>query len=243
MRTFATLTAAALLLFGPLCGCETMNELGLGSQLTDTSAGGPDTATIAQGLREALQVGAQRAVETASQEDAYSENPALRIQLPDKLQKMGDVLKTVGMGNQVETLEKKMNQAAADAAKQAGPVFTDAIKNITFADAKEILTGGKTAATNYLREKTYGQLKQKYLPVVEKRLEEAGVVNLYNQLHDRYKSVPLAPAVDFEPKEYVTGKSLDGLFSLLASEEQKIRENPAARTTELLRTVFGGQQQ
>lgn len=201
---------------------------------------GLDTETMTAGLKEALQVGIRRAVNRASSEGGYSEQPGLRITLPEKLDKMANALRSVGLGGQVNMLENKMNRAAEEAAAQATPVFIDAIKDMTFADARQILTGPDTAATDYLRRNTTGQLASLYEPIVEKHLRTVGVLDLYNRLHDRYQAVPLVPEVDFKPTNYVTGEALDGLFAMLAQEEQKIRKDPAARTTELLKRVFGG---
>ena len=203
--------------------------------------GGLDTKTITAGLKEALQVGVQRAVDQASAEGGYAENQQIHISLPDKLDSMANTLRRVGLGGQVNTLEKKMNLAAEEAASKATPVFVDAIKGMSFADAREILNGGDTAATDYLRGTTLDELTKLYTPTVNKHLQSVGVVDLYNQLHERYKALPLAPSLDFKPTDYVTGEALDGLFALLAQEEQKIRADPAARTTDLLKQVFAAE--
>ena len=234
---FSILMACFLLVAAP--GCETGQWKEVASRMAGGRGGKLDTETVAAGLRDALRVGTDRAVEEASSRGGYLENSDLRISLPGRLEKMADTLRTVGLGGQVDALEKKMNRAAEDAASEAAPVFIEAISDITFEDARGILTGGETAATDYLREATSGELKRRYRPIVEGHLESVGVIDLYNRLLNRYQSVPLAPELDFRPREYVTEKALDGLFALLAEEEQKIRKDPAARTTALLKRVFG----
>lgn len=195
--------------------------------------------TIADGLKEALAVGARNAAEAASSEGAYSGNPALRIALPEKLQPVADALRKVGLGGQVDILELKMNQAAEEAAAGAAEVFVGVIQQMTFEDARAILAGGDTAATDYLREKTYDPLKARYAPIVQKHMNSLGAVRKYKELVQQYEALPFTPKVDLDIENYVSEAALDGLFKVLAGEERKIRENPAARTTELLRKVFG----
>ena len=221
-------------------GCSSSQLSKVRSTLAGKS-GTLDTRTVTAGLKEALQVGIKRAVNRASSEGAYADNPELHISLPDELDKMKNALETVGLGGQMKKLENKMNLAAEEAAGQATPVFIDAIKDMSFADARKILSGKDTAATEYLRKNTSDKLASLYEPIVQKHLQTVGVMDLYNQLHSRYQSLPLAPSVDFQPSDHVTTRALDGLFQLLAQEEQKIRAEPAARSTELLKRVFGSQ--
>jgi hypothetical protein len=223
-----------------VAGCTAEQWERATSMLGTAGDGQLDARTVAAGLKEALRVGTQRAVEEASSQGGYLNDPELHISLPGQLGEMADTLRSVGLGGQVDALERRMNRAAEEAAAQAAPVFMEAIAGITFEDARQILTGGETAATDYLRRATSDELRQEYRPVVERHLKSVGVIDLYNRLMDRYQALPLAPAVDFRPRDYVTDEALNGLFSLLAEEERKIRANPAARTTELLRTVFGG---
>jgi len=143
------------------------------------------------------------------------------------------------LGAQVDQFEQKMNVAAEDAARAAAPVFVSAVRQMSFADAKGVLYGGETAATDYFREQTSSTLRAKYSGIVSKHMNSLGVVRKYSDLSARYNMIPLVPKLTFDPEEYVTDQALDGLFTVLATEEQKIRENPAARTTALLRKVFG----
>jgi hypothetical protein len=222
-------------------GCTSEDRAGLHSVLGSGGQGELTTQTIVDGLKEALAVGTERAVAEASKPGGYLDNADIRIPLPEPVQKVGDALRKVGLGAQVDLLERKMNEAAQEAAAGAAPVIGDAIRQMTFADAKAILTDGDRAATDYLRRTSYDALVRMYGPVVEKHLESVGVVKLHDDLMARYRAIPFAPQVAFNLQGYTTEKALDGLFTLVGREKQKIRANPAARTTELLRRVFGAQ--
>ncbi|MFP4381129.1 MAG: DUF4197 domain-containing protein [Candidatus Sumerlaeia bacterium] len=206
-----------------------------------SSEGGLTQEKIIAGLKQALEVGAERAVERVSRSGGYLQNADIRIPLPAELKGMGEALRKVGMGSQVDRFEKKMNESAELAAKSATPVFVKAIAGMSFSDAKAILKGDDTAATDYFRENTSTELEQKYQPVVVSEMEKLGAVKLYQDLEKRYNALPLLPDISFNVEEYVTGKALEGLFTMVAREEKKIRENPAARTTDLLREVFGSE--
>lgn len=238
MRQLRTL-AALLLVSGVLAGCAGQDWRDVSGALLQ-GTGRTDTQTVEAGLKEALRVGAQRAVEKASAEGGYADNPDIQIPLPSKLESMADSLRKVGLSGQFDKLKSRMNRAAEKAAAEATPVFIDAISDMSFADAREVLSGGETAATDYLRRETSDELRRRYRPIVEEKLQSVGVVKLYQSLHDRYQQIPLTPSVEFTPREYATDKALDGLFKLLAREEKRIREDPAARTTQLLQKVFGG---
>jgi hypothetical protein len=149
-------------------------------------------------------------------------------------------LRTLGLGSLVDDFESKMNLAAEQAAAQATPVFVGAIRQMTFADAKNILSGKETAATDYFREKTSAQLRDLYKPIVATYTAQSGAARAYKALVERYNQIPLVPKPQSASlDDYVTDKAIGGLFSVLANEEAKIRKDPAARTTQLLRTVFG----
>ena len=134
-----------------------------------------------------------------------------------------------------------MNRAAETAAAEATPVFIDAVKSMSFADAKDILKGNDTAATDYFRDATRKELTGRYQPIVRKAMDSVGAVQAFEDLQSRYNDLPFTPDLNYQIEDYVVEQALDGLFNVLASEEKKIRENPAARTTELLRRVFGSQ--
>ncbi len=175
--------------------------------------------------------------------DGYFGNPLIRILLPDKFQKAADLLGTIGYQKQVDEFVLSMNRAAERAAPSAGRFFGDAIRNMTVEDARGILSGGDTAATRFLEKQTRSQLFNAFRPIVAENMDKVGTVRSYKELIGKYDTVPLAslvgiPSLDLD--SYVTNKALDGLFTMVGAEEKKIRTNPAARTTELLRKVFSG---
>jgi hypothetical protein len=225
-----------------LPGCKTLDRpvsgildgiLGSRSQVLS-----PDT--IAAGLKEALQVGTQRAVDKVSQEGGYASNPDIAIPLPEKLEDMAKALRAIGLGSQVDAFQVRMNRAAELAAKEAAPVFLNALREMTITDARQILQGGNTAATEYFQAKTSDELKRRFMPLISAEMEKHGVVSLYEDLEARYNKLPLVPRMDYQIEDYVADEALQGLFTVLGNEEKQIREQPAARTTELLKLVFGG---
>jgi len=223
-----------------LTGCKTSDWAAVGSVLGSLGGGELTPDTMAQGLREALAVGIRNTVAQTGKEGGYLQNPAIRIPLPDKLKTVGDSLRKVGLGEKVDLIEAKMNAAAEEAAQGALPVFMDAISKMTFADAKAILHGSDTAATDFLQRTTSDQLRDKYTPITAKHMHAVGLVNLYEGMMNKYRAIPFVPKVDFSMEQYVTDHALKGLFNVLAEEEQEIRRNPAARTTALLQRVFTG---
>jgi len=236
-RRFVILLSGVLVL---AMGCEALNT-GIGDSVLGVLGGGGElnTGTIVAGLKEALRVGTERTVSVTSRPGGYLNNAGIRIPMPEKLQGMASALRKVGLGAKVDSFENKMNEAAELAAKEAGPVLVDAIRKMTIADAKNILSGTDTAATDYFRQATGETLKRRYQPLVTAQMNQLGAVRMYRDLETRYNSLPLVPKTSMSVEDYVTEEALDGLFSVLASEEQKIRADPAARTTELLRQVFG----
>ncbi|MBZ0251793.1 MAG: DUF4197 domain-containing protein, partial [Candidatus Methylomirabilis sp.] len=203
------------------------------------SAASLDDGTIAKGLKEALTVGAERATALASKEDGFLGNDLIRIPLPKPLRKVGRALREVGMGARADELETAMNRAAERASGEAKDVLWTAVKGMTLEDARGILQGGDTAATDYFRRKTEEGLRARFRPIVTEKMAEVGVARQYNELTAAYASIPFAPALkDVNLDDYVTGKALDGLYALLALEEKRIREDPAARATDLLKKVF-----
>jgi hypothetical protein len=196
-------------------------------------------STIIQGLKEALQIGTGNAVEMVSQVDGYFENPQIRIPLPESVQNVEKILRAVGFGPKVDAFELSMNRAAERAAPEAKSLFLEAIRQMTFSDAKKILQGQDDEATLYFEGKTRGRLHELFKPVVHTAMSEVGVTRSYQELEAKVRSIPFAESLSFDLDEYVTGKGLDGLFSMVAEEERKIRQDPAARVTDLLEEVFG----
>jgi hypothetical protein len=194
---------------------------------------------IADGLKEALRVGVNNAVAMLGKTDGYLSNEALKIRLPEQLKGLENALRSLGLGQTVDNFVLSMNRAAEAAAPLAKDVFLDALTGMSFEDAKKVLNGGDTAATDYFKQKTYDTLLKKFSPVIAGTLQQNNVVQKYSQIVDKVKTLPFtqnfkAPNIE----NYVMGKSLDGLFAVLASEERKIRKDPAARVTSLLKEVF-----
>ncbi len=205
--------------------------LGQGQQLSN--------GTIVAGLKEALRVGTDRTVSSTSRRDGFLGNPLIRIPLPRELDGMARGLRAVGFRRQVDELEVEMNRAAESAAGEAADVFWGAIKQMSFADARAVLDGGDTAATDYFRARTSDELQRRFTPIVDESMRKVGLARLYADLVTTVEALPLVPAPDLDLREYVTSKALGGLFTVLSQEEARIRKDPAARTNELLRTVFG----
>jgi len=200
------------------------------------SAGGGE---VAAGLKEALAAGTGNAVQSLSKSDGYFGDAAAKILMPGKMQQAVDVLKKAGYQREVDDFILSMNRAAEQAAPKARPIFEDAVKKMSFADAQKILNGGNTAATDYFKTKTSSELTAAFKPAVAESMNQVGVAQSYKALTDRYTSmVPFGKTDAFDLDGYVTQKSLDGLFVKVGQEEAKIRTNPAARTTDLLKKVF-----
>lgn len=191
---------------------------------------------IASGLREALRVGAANAVTRTGRLDGFFKNEAIKILMPEKLRTVEKGLRAIGYGSQVDDFILAMNRAAERAAGSAKPIFLDAIQSITIDDARSILTGGDTAVTEYFRGRTEDRLSKAFRPIVEQATSEFGVTRRYKDL---IQGLPFANVQGLDIDEYVVGRTLDGLFYVLADEEKKIRRDPAARVTAILRDVFG----
>jgi hypothetical protein len=210
----------------------------LAAPLTAAAAEPPDQNTVVAALREALRVSARNSTSSTSRVDGFWGNPAIRIPVPEPLQPMTSGLRKLGFGGQVDEFELGMNRAAEQAAGQALEVFTAAIGQMSVGDAYGILRGGDTAATEYLQQTSSSELERRFRPVVERSMEKVGLVQLYDRMLVHWKSMPLAGEPRFDLRQYVTERSLSGLFVVLREEEKKIRKDPAARSTELLKKVF-----
>ena len=215
-----------------------MDDLIQGAGLGQKSGPGSDQ-TIA-GLKEALSIGTGHAVTATSKTNGYFGNQAIKILMPEKIQKVADVLGRVGYQKEVDDFVLSMNRAAEKAAPQAKSIFIDAIHQMTIGDARKILDGSDTAATEYFKAKTSGKLYEAFQPIVSSSMNEVGTTRSYKEMMGKYTSMPFASAESLDLDRYVTNKSLDGLFYLVGQEEIKIRKDPAARVTDLLKTVFGG---
>jgi uncharacterized protein DUF4197 len=215
-------------------------QIDLGKIFKSESKSSLSNGDIVAGLKEALEVGTTNTVDLTGHVDGYFANAAIKILLPSQFQSVEQGLRLIGQGQKVDELVLAMNRAAEKAAPAAKDIFWGAIKGMTFEDARQILAGGDTAATEYFRAKTSDTLTAAFRPVVDDTMKQVGVVQQYDQLVGAYKSVPFAsslPSVDIQA--YVVGKALDGLFLVLGEQEKKIRTNPAAQVTDLLKKVFG----
>src|SRR5271165_1301166 len=203
----------------------------------DRDASALSNEKIISGLKQALQVSTAKAIALTGKHDGFLQNEQIRILLPPKLQSLGKGMRMLGMGEQVDDLEIGMNRAAEQATPLAKPFFLAALKKLTFSDARRILTGNETAATDYFRSTSSNDLTAAFTPIVHRSLERVGVVRQYNSV---IKSAPGGSALagEFDLDKYVVDKTLDGLFSVLGAEESRIRKNPAAQTTDLLKEVF-----
>ena len=211
----------------------------LGKAPTTGTVGAGDEKTNVAGIKEALAVGTERAVASLGRPDGYFGNAAVKILMPSSIQKVAEVARMAGYQKQVDEFILSMNRAAEAAAPLASRYFGDAIRDMSVNDARSILTGGDTAATDFFSAKTRSKLYAAFKPVVSKKVSEVGATKAYKNMMGRYESVPMMHSQSLDLDDYVTNKSLDGLFHVVGEEEKKIRTNPVARTTDLLKTVFG----
>jgi hypothetical protein len=230
--------------FGHLAGSLVCLALLLGSVCAHTGElyrpeqfGSGDSELVA-GLKEALSVGTKSAVELVSQVNGYFTNELIKIIMPDQLEKAANTLSTIGFRNQVEEFVLSMNRAAEKAAPEALGIFMEAVKAMSFEDAKNILGGGDTAATDYFKEKTSENIYEAFSPIISSSMEEVGVTQRFKEIMDKYSTLPFVKDVAIDLDDYVTNKALDGLFFMVGEEEKKIRTDPAARVTDLLKKVF-----
>jgi hypothetical protein len=199
---------------------------------------GLSDAKIGSGLKEALKIGTENAVGLTGKTDGYFLNEAIKILMPEKLRTVEKGLRAVGYGPQVDELVLSMNRAAERAAPAAKEIFWNAIGEMTFEDVRKIWSGNETAATDYFKGKTTDRLTAAFRPVVDKTMNEVGVTRQYKELVGKYESIPFVKKETFDIDGYVVTKALDGLFHVVGEEERKIRTNPQARVTDLLKEVF-----
>lgn len=195
---------------------------------------------IADGLKEALRIGAGNAVNLTGRLDGYFANAAIKLLLPEPIRKMEKALRVAGFGKKLDELVLGMNRAAEEAAPFAREIFLDAIKQLTIADAQKLLKGSDTAATDFFREKTTPQLTVLFKPPVAKVMGAVGVSQQFTQFFAQVSKLPFLKIEKLDVEAYVVDRALFGLFYVLGQEETKIRRDPAARVTAILREVFGG---
>ena len=201
--------------------------------------GTPGDAKIGAALKQALQVGTENAVKLTGKTDGYLTNKAIKILMPERLRTVERGLRTAGYGSEVDNLVLNMNRAAERAAPSAKKIFWNAIGGMTIDDARRILGGTPTAATDYFKSKTSASLTLAFRPIVDQAMNEVGTTRQYNELLGQAKAIPFLKTENYDLDRYVVGKALDGLFHMVGEEERKIRADPAARVTDLLKEVFG----
>lgn len=199
------------------------------------------TEEVAAGLKEALTKGVSTGSELVSQVDGYFKNPEIMIPFPPEVKEVEKRLRQMGLDDQVDKFILSLNRAAEDAAKESKPIFVSAIRNMTVKDAMSILKGEDDAATQYLKGTTSVELNAKFNPVIRQSLEKVNATKYYSDLVKTYNKIPFVEKVNPELDQYATEKAIQGLFVMIAKEEKNIRENPLARTSALLKKVFGNQ--
>jgi hypothetical protein len=233
-----------VILFAILCGACTSAQINqtIGDVNKAMGAETPlTTAEVAEGLKEALIKGISTGSDLASQVDGYFKNPEIKIPFPPEVKKVEDKLRQIGLGNEVDKFVMTLNRGAEDAAREAKPIFITAIKSMTIQDAWGILRGEQDAATQYLKRTTTPQLKEKFKPVIQSSLNKVSATKYYGDIVNTYNKIPFTDDVNPNLDDYATDKAIEGLFTLIAKEEKNIRQDPVARTTELLKKVFGAQ--
>ncbi|MDI1256085.1 MAG: DUF4197 domain-containing protein [Flavobacterium sp.] len=230
-----TVTTLAIFLFVFLfSGCAELQQIASQYPI----AGALGNADIAAGLKEALNNGISKQVSKLTATDGFYKNEAVKILLPAELQKVDKTLRNIGLSSLADEGLKVLNRAAEGAVKEATPIFVDAVKNMTFTDAKNILLGSDNSATLYLQNSTSTALYSKFSPVVKTSLDKVGADKVWAKIITKYNSIPLVNKVNPDLKDYVTNEALKGVFKMVAVEEKDIRTNLNARTSDLLQRVF-----
>jgi len=193
---------------------------------------------IGNGLRAALDKGISKQVSNLTKTDGFFKNELVKIALPAELQKVDKTMRTIGLGKLADEGLKVLNRAAEDAVAQATPIFVAAVKNMSFNDAKAILLGDNQAATSYLMDATKSELYAKFNPVIKSSFAKVGADKVWNSLITKYNTIPLTAEVNPDLTDYVTAQALQGVFTMIAVEEQEIRTKASSRTTTLLKKVF-----
>lgn len=229
------LSLLAITLFG--CG-ELQQVMG---QLPQGITSGIGQLDIAKGLKEALDKGINEQVSKLTATDGFFKNEAVKILLPDELQKVDKKLRQIGLSSLADEGLKVLNRAAEDAVKEATPIFVDAVKQISFNDAKNILMGDNTAATSYLQDATSDALYTKFNPVIKNSFTKVGADKVWNTIISKYNSIPFVSKVNPNLTDYTTNKAMEGVFKMIAVEERDIRGNLSSRSSDLLQKVFAMQ--
>lgn len=222
-------------------GSFTLNSCDELQQVMGNTTQGGSSFNVASGLKQALEMGVSSGVDLLSKDGGYFKDQAVRILLPEELQKVDKTLRSVGLGSLADQGLKVLNEAAENAVSQAKPIFLSAIRNMTFTDAMNILKGDNTAATTYLKNSTYSSLETAFAPKVQASLSEVGADKVWENIINKYNQIPLVKPVEPNLTKYVTQQAINGLFVKVGDKEKEIRTNIAARTTPLLKSVFAMQ--
>lgn len=233
------LTVLALAFFTVTKAQNIGNILNQATSILNGQGTSLSNADVVQGLKEALTVGINNSTAKASAFNGFYQNPNIKIPFPKEAKVMEDLLIQAGMKKQVENFTRTLNRAAEDAAKDAAPIFLNAITSMNINDGISLLKGGDNAATEFLKGKTSEELKAKFRPVIQNSLKKVNITKYWKPLVTKYNKIPMVQKMNPNLDDYVTNKALEGLFKLLADEELKIRKDPAARISDLLKKVFG----
>lgn len=239
MRRVVLLLSALVLLSAAAASAQLDQILKEMDTYARSGAGPSGDVKVGAALKQALQVGTENAVKLTGRTDGYFSNKAIKILMPERLRTVEKGLRTAGYGSEVDKLVLSMNRAAERAAPEAKKIFWDAIGKMTIDDAQRILNGTPTAATDYFKDKTSASLTLAFRPIVDRAMDEVGTARQYNELFGQAKAIPFLKTENYDLDRYVVGKALDGLFRVVGDEERKIRSDPAARVTSLMKEVFG----
>lgn len=220
-------------------GCDVQSQAQLGNIIKQLPGGNPTSTEIGLGIKQALELGTSRGADLLSAKDGFLGNLAVKIFFPPEAEKVEKTLRSVGLGSLADNVILSINRAAEDAAKEAKPIFLSAIKQMTIADATNILFGDKDAATNYFKRVTTAQLMEKFRPVISNSLSKVGATKYWGDAAAQYNKIPLVKPVSTDLSNYVAQKAIEGMFIQVAQQELLIRDNLNARTTTLLQKVFG----
>lgn len=242
MKPVKKLLLSSCLLALPLglLGCNaTLPQMADTGANVASAAGYGNQAQLVRGIKEALELGSNRAATSLSAAGGYANSPLYRIELPANVQPLASKLRQLGLGSQLDGIESLMNQGAEKAAVEAKAVFVDAVRTMSVTDALGIVRGNGTAATDYFRVQTEASLRQRYLPIIQQNLKQIGFYNQYQQLLGTYNMLPIANKPSLDLEQHVLNAALDGLFKQVAVEEQLIRKDPVGRGSQIIGAVFG----
>lgn len=215
-----------------------LQDIGQKTGLQKKVTGALSAKDMVAGLKDALKVGSERVVQQLSHKNGFNADPKIHIPLPDSLKRVKSLLASVGAASLMDDLELKLNRAAEAATPKAKQLFGNAIRSMSFQDARGILQGSNDAATQYFKDKMSAPLAKEMQPIIEQMLQKVGAVQAYNKVMGQYKSMPFVPNIQANLQKYVTQGALKGVFHYMAIEEAGIRKNPAKRTTDILKKVF-----